>query len=219
MIRAALLATALLASAAHADAPAKPVVAAAPQPPKQGSEPKPDPTAVEAGEGANLESMGQRTGMVTTLSLVGGGVSLGINMRGATGQGQAAILRVAHAATPRTMVGLELVYNSQLQLGGGSFFSVHSFNALVGAQYYLNPAVWVRGAAGAGVLVAEDIVEDDLVTREGFARLGPTLSGGAGADIFRGKRFRLGAEYCATAWYYDGGVLLSNALLLNIGFD
>src|SRR5512139_310917 len=81
---------------------------------------KPDPAAVQAGE-ANLESNAPRKGLVFTFA-VGGGITLGFGVNDSTGTGGAGILRLAHVATPRSLVTLEIVGSAllhQVQEGMG----------------------------------------------------------------------------------------------------
>lgn len=213
MIR-ALVAIALLAETAHAGGAATPAPA-----PKAPAEPAPDRAAQEAGEGANLEPDAPRDGFVATISLIAGGVTVGIGMENATGQGNAGLVRLAHVATPRTMIVFEIVYNALIQIDGDDLYGVHSINMLAGAQRYVKPALWLRGAAGAGLLYGEEDRVGGLIRRPAVENWGPAVSGGAGVDLFRWKWLRGSVEYCVAAMYNSDGVVLSNTLLFGAGFD
>ena len=64
----------------------------------------PDPAAVNAGE-ANLEPIAQRQGLAFTLA-IGGAVTLGFGINDSTGTGGSGVLRLAHVATPRSLITL-----------------------------------------------------------------------------------------------------------------
>jgi hypothetical protein len=180
-------------------------------------EPLPDPAAVEAGD-ANLESIALRKGFIFTLAL-GGALSVGFGMDNATGQGGAVTLRLAHVANARAVFATELV-------GTALFFSVarrvyrtDTTSLLIAGQYYINPALWIRGAAGLGRYAGEQLRVDDIIFRERFRLLGPAGSAGAGIDLVRLKRLRASIEFCSTAMINRDGVLSSNGLLVGLSID
>lgn len=185
------------------------------------SEPAPDPAVAAAGE-ANLESTAPRRGIMVTLA-TGGAVSVGLGMKNATAQGGAATLRLGQVATPRTVIGIELVLAAlffDVEPGdGGSLYRTDAGNLLVSAQYYVNPALWIRGAVGVGRYSGDERIIDDLIVRRRIRLLGPSGSVGAGIDVVRLKRFRASFEVSSTAMVNRDGVLSSNALLLGLTVD
>ena len=116
----------------------------------------PDPSAVQAGE-ANLESNAARQGLVFTFA-PGGAITLGFGVNDSTGTGGGASLRIAHVATPRALVTLEIVGSAlfhQVTMGMGDAAVTDTFtnqftSFLVGVQAYANPALFVRFSAEIG---------------------------------------------------------------------
>lgn len=195
--------------------------------PKQES--KPDPAAVQAGE-ANLESQATRKGFVFTIA-GGGGVTLGFGVNDSTGTGGAALVRLAHVATPRTLVTLEIVGAGllhQVQEGMGPDAETKTYvnqvtNFLLGAQIYVNPALSFRIAGGFGRYKGDHVTlesEPGQPRRIGDIKLaGPAMSFGAGVDFVRLKRVRLGFEIVATGMLNREGLLSSGGGLFAITID
>jgi hypothetical protein len=220
---AALLALVLAPALARADEPAGALASASASASAASAapaEPKPDPAALEAGD-ANLESTALRQGIVVTLG-IGGGLSIGLGMDNATGRGGAGTLRIAHVANRRTMVAIELV-------GSALFFTVKestlyrtdAANVLLSAQYYVNPALWLRAGAGWGRYAGNRFVDEAtmLELRKRIRLAGPAASVGAGIDIVRLKRFRAGLEVSSTAMINRDGILSSNSFLFAFSID
>jgi hypothetical protein len=192
-------------------------------------EPKPDPAAIQAGD-ANLESQAPRKGLVFTFA-AGGGVTLGFGVRDSTGTGGAALLRLAHVATPRTLVTLELTGSGllhQVKEGMGTDAETTTYvnqvtNILVGAQIYANPALWFRIAGGFGRYFGDHVTLESKPgqpRRIGDIRLaGPAVSVGAGVDFVRLKRVRLGVELLSTGMINREGMLSSGGFLFGITVD
>lgn len=180
----------------------------------------PDPSVADAGD-ANLEPETQRRGVAVTLAF-GGGMTLGIGVDNATGRGGAGTLRISHVATPRTLLAIELVASAlfrEVSFGMGSdadkqLVNDEASNVLVGAQYYVNPALWLRGAVGFGRYRAASVAG-----RAGRRLAGPAGSFGAGVDIVRWSRVRLGLELTSTAMLNRDGILSSSGLLLGVTVD
>lgn len=193
------------------------------------AEDKPDPAAVQAGE-ANLESTAQRKGLMLTLA-AGGGVTLGFGVNDSTGTGGAAVLRLAHVATPRSLVTLEIAGSGllhQVQEGMGPDAMTETYvnqvtNFLVGTQFYANPALWFRIAGGFGRYLGDEVLLEarpGTPQRRGDIRLaGPAVSVGAGIDFVRLKRVRIGAELMATGMINREGLLSSGGFLVGITVD
>ena len=184
------------------------------------AEPKPDPAAVQVGE-ANLESIASRTGYVFTFA-VGGAVTLGFGINDSTGTGGAGTLRLAHVATPRTLVMVEIVGSAlfhQVKMGTETVtYTNQVTNFLVGAQVYANAALWFRIAGGFGRYLGDNVVLESGL--RGDLRLaGPAVSSGAGVDIVRLKRFRLSAEIQGTGMLNREGMLSSGGFLIGLTVD
>jgi hypothetical protein len=201
-----------LAAAALASTPARAEDrAAAP------AEPPPDPAVVEAGD-ANLEPIALRKGFIVTVAL-GGALSVGLGMDNATGQGGAATLRLAHVANARSVFAVELVGSALFFNVSEKLYRTDVTNLLVAGQYYINPALWIRGAVGLGRYAGGELRMDDFITRERFRIFGPAGSAGAGVDIVRLKRIRASLEFCSTAMINGDGVLSSNGFLFGLSID
>lgn len=212
---AALAAVLAAAAAAPARAEDRPPVTVAAAP---ASEPPPDPAVSEAGE-ANLESIAPRKGFMFTAAF-GGGLSIGLGMDNATGRGGAATFRLAHVANARTVFGVEIVVSALFFSVLKELYQTNVTNFLVAAQYYIGPALWIRGAAGLGRYGGEELRNDaGSVLRERFRYAGPAASGGAGVDIVRLKRFRASLEFTSTAMITRDGILSSSGILFGLTID
>ncbi len=211
----ALGALLVLAGPAHADTPA--------------AEATPDPAAVQAGE-ANLESQAIRKGLVFTFA-VGGAVTLGFGVNDSTGTGGAGTIRLAHVATPRALVTLEVVGSAlfhQVTEGMGpdaktSTYTNQVTNFLLGTQVYANPALWFRIAGGFGRYLGDHVL---LESRPGTPQMrgqlrlaGPAFSAGAGLDVVRWRRLRISAELQATGMVNREGLLSSGGFLVGLAID
>jgi hypothetical protein len=205
------LAAGALAAALLAPVPARAEDRAAPAP-----APPPDPAAIEAGE-ANLEPI-ERRGVVFTVAL-GGGLSIGLGMDNATGQGGAVTLRVGHVANARTVVAAELVGSVLLFGVNGKLYRTDVQNLLISGQRYISPALWVRAGVGVGRYAGNELRMGDAIFRERIRLVGPAGSAGAGIDVLRFRRGRASLEFCTTAMLNREGVMASNAFLLGLSFD
>lgn len=219
----ALATLATLAAGAGGDARAQPAPPAA----EEGAgDPAIDPAALDAGE-ANLESTADRQGMIFT-SALGAAFSVGIGMPNATGQGGAITLRMGRVASPRSVVGVELVGNALFaDVDGseaGSLYRTDATNLLVFGQYYAKRALWLRLGLGAGRYAGERYAVtgpdmSEILVRPRRRLAGPAGSLGAGVDVLRVKRFRMSLEFSATSLLNRDGVVLSNAFLLGLTYD
>ncbi len=175
----------------------------------------PDPAATAAGD-ANLESTARRKGMSVTFA-AGGGLTFGLGIADSVGRGGAAALRLGHVATPRTVLTLELVgvalfHAVQTTSGMTERRTNRDSNLLVGGQYFVNSALWVRGAVGLGVYRADSVADDTTL-------IGPAGALGAGVDVLRWKRVALGLEIMSIGMLNKDGVLSSNAVMLNASVE
>ena len=190
-----------------------------------GAEDKPEPTVVQAGE-ANLESTAQRKGLVFTVA-AGGGVTLGFGVNDSTGTGGAAVLRLAHVATPRSLVILEIAGSGllhQVKMGDETTTYVNQVtNFLVGVQGYANQALWFRLAGGLGRYKGDEVLLESkpgTPQRRGDIRLaGPAISFGAGVEFIRLNRVRIGAELMATGMINREGLLSSGGFMVGLSID
>jgi hypothetical protein len=211
MKRACLAALAVVSAAgvARADAPGA-------SPPAG----EPDP-AVEEASDANLESAASRTGIVVSGSL-GGGMIIGIGVDDSAGRGPAVSLRLGHVATPHTVITFGVDFT--LALHKPKDFPVQTnsdTNLLAGAQYYVNPSLWLRFAGGLGVYQGRKVLVevDNMQTVGDLTLIGPAALAGIGVDIVRFKWAVLGLEAATSATVNRQGVLLASHLNLGLSFD
>jgi hypothetical protein len=172
-----LLALLALAGVAHAD-------------------PDVDPNAQNAGAEANLETIAPRAGMTFAGALAGGMIISNHQ----TASVPALSLRLGHVATATTIVTLEAVggtYAHKVAMTGSTLID-SQVSLLVGAQVYIAPSIWVRGAGGVGSHTTDD----------GSGQTPhPGLSGaaGAGIDLVRWHYVVLGIEGFYTGTFARGG--------------
>jgi hypothetical protein len=186
---------------------------------------EPEPTVVQAGE-ANLESTAERQGLVFTLA-AGGGVTLGFGVNDSTGTGGTAVIRLAHVATPRSLVVLEIAGSGllhQVKMGDETTTYVNQVtNFLVGVQAYANKALWFRAAGGLGRYKGDEVLLESkpgTPQRRGDIKLaGPAISFGAGVDFVRLKRVRIGAELMVTGMINREGLLSSGGFMVGLSID
>ncbi|HEU0032093.1 MAG TPA: hypothetical protein VFQ53_15775 [Kofleriaceae bacterium] len=180
------------------------------------ADPQPDPAAERAGD-ANLESTSRRSGRNFTAAL-GGGLTLGFGIEDSVGRGGSASFRLGQVATERSVLTLEIA-------GVASFHKVNAegaelkrnddTNFLVGAQRWINPALWVRIAVGLGVYKGDDVGPDlDDVTL-----VGPAGLFGAGFDLVRTRRLAFGIEMMSIGMINRDGLLASNAFMLDLSIE
>jgi len=207
---AALVAT---ASAARADAPR-------PAPPEANA---PDPAVQQAGE-ANLESTAHRRGL-TFAAALGGGLMLGFGIKDSVGRGGSLSLRLGHVATPRTVITLEAGVTAALhrpaktvEQPDNGIVPNTDVNLLAGAQYYVNPSLWLRLAGGVGLYQGRKVVVSS-VALDDVTLIGPAVLGGLGVDLVRFKWAVLGIEFGASAMINGDGVLVASSAGIGVAFD
>jgi hypothetical protein len=209
------LATGLVVAAAgvaHAEALQAPVRPAAP-----------DPAVVEASD-ANLESTANRRGL-TFAATLGGGLMIGLGIKDSVGRGGSLSLRLGHVATPRTLITFELGITAALhrpsvtagQMTSGIKPNTDA-NLLAGAQYYVNPSLWLRGAGGVGVYQGRDVAVSSVAVGD-VTLVGPALLAGAGLELARFKWAVLGIEVATSAMISGDGVLITGGVGLGLSFD
>ena len=145
----------------------------------------PDPLAQGKAEEANLESQAPRDGTVFAASL-GGGVMVA---KGSVHEIPVLDLRLGQVMTPDTVLTFEVAtgtYQHKIATQGSTLFDTTG-SILVGAQDYVGPSVWIRGAGGFNVHTVNDGMTTTATTR---------LAGaiGAGVDLVRRHYLVLGLE-------------------------
>ena len=194
------------AAPAHAEAPASP----------------PDPAALEAGD-ANLESTAHRQGMTFAAS-IGGGLLLGFGIKDSVGRGGSVSLRLGHVATPRTVISLEFAITAALHRPAATATMPSTIKTdtnaelLLGAQYYVDPSLWVRGGAGAGTYQRRGVVVSKVDLGD-VTLIGGAALFGAGVDLARFKWAVLDIEFATSAMICSDGVLASAAIGFGVAFD
>ena len=171
----------------------------------------PDRAAIDAGE-ANLESTWRRTGTSVAFAF-GAGLTVGFGIADAVGGGGSASLRLRHAATEATLITAEFAAVAVLRTGDAATADTarkrnEDGNVLVGATYYANQALWIRGAVGFGRYKGRDVT-----------RLGPATLVGAGLDLVRWRRFDLGLEMMVISMANRAGVLSAGGLMLGVSIN
>ena len=213
MIARAVAALVAASSIAHADAPRPGSPAASP----------PDPAVQEAGD-ANLESTANRRGL-TFATTLGGGLMLGFGIKDSVGRGGSLSLRLGHVATPRTVITFEVGATAALhrpaktvEQPDNGIVPNTDVNLLAGAQYYVNPSLWLRFAGGAGLYQGRKVVVSSVAVAD-VTLIGPAVLGGLGVDLVRFKWAVLGIEFGASAMINGDGVLIASGACLGVAFD
>lgn len=178
----------------------------------------PDAAVADAAE-ANLESTERRRGVVVAVAF-GPNILVGFGIDRVTGRGGGLDLRIGHVATRRTVISFDFAISARLHRPAtmaDARADIHS-QLLAGAQYYVNPSLWVRGAAGVGVYAARGI---PLPTGELGDRTlaGPAALAGAGVDLLRWKSLVAGFEVATSAMINHDGLLLGFTGNLGLAFD
>jgi len=179
---------------------------------------------VEAASDANLESIENRQGLTFTGSL-GGGMLIGFGIKDSVGRGGAVSLRLGHVATRQTVITFGLDVAAALHRRG-AMDTIHTntnTNLLAGAQYYLDPSLWLRAAGGIGVYHGDQVELSNPKPGESpigdVQLIGPSGLVGFGVDLLRFKSAVLGLEFSLSATINSQGVLLSTSAGLGVAFD
>jgi hypothetical protein len=207
-------AVALAAVAAAAPALAQPSPPARkPLPPYQPG--PPDSVAVAAGEDANLEPEGGRSGFTLTAA-VGPAILAGIKKDRATGTGAGFTFRIGRVADRNNVVTLELagvVYPREYETTAGTERRINqSIIGTWGMQRWVSPAFWVRGGAGlATFTLRTKNVVDETETRYGGAAVV-----GAGVDLGRWRSITVGIELMLQGAVYRDGAVFGGILAFDL---
>jgi hypothetical protein len=179
----------------------------------------PDPAVQEAGD-ANLETTEHRQGMTFAIAL-GGGFMAGFGIDNSVGRGGHLSVRLGHVASRRTVVTLELGGTGVLHSSGTAdgTYTNGDTELLIGAQYYVNPSLWLRFAGGPGVYVGHRFDPPSGMANQRFTRIGGAVLAGLGFDIARYKSAVLGFELGPTLMVNGDGVVLTGAGALGLAFD
>lgn len=165
-----------------------------------------DHNAAQEASEANLESKAPRAG-VTMAGALGGGM---IISQGKTANVPTLDLRLGHVANASTVVTVELVGGTYAHKTTGTHIDGEG-NLLVGAQVYIAPSVWLRGAGGLGV----HTTEDDMGRKTGSGLSG---LGGAGIDLVRWHYAVLGIEGFYSGTFAKGGYVSLGGLALGLSY-
>jgi len=182
----------------------------------------PDKAAVAAGEDANLEAAGGRTGIVVAAAL-GPAILIGISVDHATGTGAGFSFRVGRVANrwtvinlelcgvvfPRTVTHLDAMNNevSERRINQTGF-------ATIGAQTWVAPTFWLRAAAGVSVFTSRS---EGVQFDQTKSTIGGGVVAGAGVDLVRRRSVSLALELLLNSSYYRSGVVLGGGLGLSLG--
>ncbi len=173
---------------------------------------KPDPAAEEKASEANLKSNAPREG-VTISAVLGGATFVGIGTQNAVGRGAAVSVRLGHVATPHTIITFEAnAMNMAHEIAKTVYLNTQAA-ALVGAQVYTSPSLWLRGAGGLaafGRTGADPTMNSTLV--------GPAALFGIGVDILRRHFFTLDLQLASIAMVNSEGVLVTGSLGLGVNY-
>jgi len=204
-------ATAVPPAAGHAAAPPAATAPAA-------AHTDPDPAVVEASD-ANLESIEDRRGL-TFAGAIGGGLTIGFGIKDSVGRGGSVSLRLGQVATRRTVITFELGVTAVLhkQAMNSSTATNTNTNLLAGAQYWVNPSLWLRFGGGLGVYQGRQVV---LSTgKPGDLTLaGPAALAGVGIDLLRFKWAVLDLEVATSMMINSEGLLVASGANLGLAFD
>lgn len=185
-----------------------------------------DPAAVEAADG-NLESTEERQGMIFSLG-IGGGFAFGLGLDDSTGTGGGGLLRLGRVASRRAVVGIEgtaFTHISRENVGPVmprkiELYRRDATTVLAFGQFYVSPVLWVRAGIGLGRYAGDELrSEANILLRERVRVAGPAGSAGAGLDVIKIPRFRLGIELMTTGILTREGLVAGNAFLIDLTFD
>jgi hypothetical protein len=173
---------------------------------------RPDPAAERAAD-ANLESIEHRQGIVFGAAL-GPSVTIG----GGTGTGGDLALRIGHVATPTTVLDFVLGGSAQFHKDLNKQLVANNLTyALVGAQYWVARALWLRIGAGGGTYHCNECLMDG--SPKNTKRAGPAGGVGAGVDLVRYHGVVLDLEVYSIGVISRDGFLTTSGMSLGLSFD
>jgi hypothetical protein len=184
----------------------------------------PLPVVERAGD-ANLEPVGPHRGLTLTAVFTGSTI-IAADSTGDVGRGPGLSLRVGEAMTPDTILTFELTGGSMLHDHAAtpgstskSTFTNNSVNALVGAQYYALPSLWLRGSVGVGNYTRRGLFNQEMAPVPDTTTFGPAALFGIGIDILRRHPFVLGLEAFSSLIVESTGVVTTSGLGLSVGYQ
>lgn len=177
------------------------------------ADPKPDPAASRAGD-ANLESIEHRRGIV-----FGGALGPAVTIGGGTGTGGDLALKLGHVATPKTVIMMILGGSAQLHRDPAMKLVANNLTyALVGAQYWVGPALWLNLSVGGGTYHCNSCIDDAGQLRD-TKRAGPGGGVGAGVDLVRWRGVVLDLEVYSVGVISRDGFIMTSGMSLGLAFD
>jgi hypothetical protein len=186
------------------------------------AETKPDPAAARAAE-ANLESQARRKGLTLQFG-IGGAITFGFGYDETLERGFGTSLRLGSVARENLVFTIEalsftLLHKPAAEDGMAATQKNLVNNLLVGAQYYVNPAFWVRGALGANSYIGERVVRGDGTVGD-LRTAGLAGAAGAGVEVLRFRRgVALGFEVVSMLAFSKEGTLSSSSFMLDLSID
>lgn len=203
MKRAVVLALSTVAGVAHAE-PARDA---------------PDPTVEEAGD-ANLEPTENRQGLTFTVA-PGGGLLVGFGIDDSVGRGGSLSLRLGQVAGRRMVATFEISVTAVLHKATTTSSTEPNTNTSFagGAQYYVNPSMWLRLSGGLGVYQRRNVSVGGNPMLVDHSLVGPVAIGGLGVDLLRFKATVVGIEVSTSAMINRDGVLMANNFAVGWSFD
>jgi hypothetical protein len=182
------------------------------------AQPAPPAPVVEEASDANLESTERRQG-VTFTTTIGPGLLVGFGIDDAVGRGGSLTLRLGHVATRRTVITFEFAATAVLHKPSmmSATETNTNTNLAAGAQYYVNPSLWLRTSGGIGLYRRRDAMPSQGIVTSRW--LGPVLVGGFGVDILRFRWAVVGLEAATSMMINRDGVLVATGINLGLSFD
>jgi hypothetical protein len=187
-----------------------------------GADPLP---VVERVGDANLEPVGPHRGLTLT-AVLSAATIIAADSTGDVGRGPGASLRVGEAMTPDTVLTFEITVGSMLHDHAAtpgstskSTFTNNSVDALIGAQHYALPSLYVRGAVGAGNYTRRGLFNAEMAPLPDTSRFGPAALFGIGIDLLRRRPFVLGLEAYTSMVIESTGVVTTSGLGLSLGYQ
>lgn len=177
-----------------------------------------DPAVEDASE-ANLESIERRQGLTFTAA-IGPGLLVGFGIDDSVGRGGSLMLRLGHVATRRTVITFEAEATAVLHKASemSATETNTNTNLATGAQYYVNPSLWLRVTGGAGLYRRRDVMLPQG-GRGNTSLIGPVVVGGLGVDLLRFKWSVVGFELATSMTINGDGVLVATGVKLALSLD
>jgi hypothetical protein len=182
------------------------------------ADPQPLPVVERAGD-ANLEPVGPHTGVSLTASLLATSI-ISADSSGDVGRGPGLSLRVGRAATPDTLITLEITGGSMLHEHGSTLFTNNAADFLLGAQHYAKPTLWLRASAGIGSYIRRGIFigKADMPAPD-QSLVGAAALVGVGLDLMRRHKWALGLEGFTSLLVERNGITTASGIGLNVSYQ